>query len=250
MNTLPISVRNTLDFYIKEINQLNVITGLYLHGSIALHAYEEGKSDIDFVATTSRALTEQDAYKLLEIHEKLALACNKPLLDGIYILADNYDDECYYYNEGRFTKTPHHVSITWWLLKNKGITIFGPPLKITVQTDDLLVYVKRNMNEYWGERTNELEERYKGAPTHLVEEEVEWTVLGMLRQYYTLQEHDIISKLGAGEYGLSTLDTQWHPLIQEAINIRKGNPKRYFATNEERMKKTIDFTKELIRFNG
>ncbi|WP_277674507.1 aminoglycoside adenylyltransferase domain-containing protein, partial [Piscibacillus halophilus] len=52
--------------------------------------------------------------------------------------------------------------------------------------------------------------------------EVEWTVLGLLRQYYTLMEKDIISKLEAGYYGLEILPTKWHPIIQEAINIRKN----------------------------
>ena len=50
---------------------------------------------------------------------------------------------------------------------------------------------------------------------------IQWTVLGVLRQFYTLREHGIKSKIGAGEYGLQHMPPLWQPLIQEAINIRQ-----------------------------
>lgn len=46
----------------------------------------------------------------------------------------------------------------------------------------------------------------------------------MLRQLYTIQEHKVTSKIGAGEYGLKIIPQRWHGLIQEAISIKKGTP--------------------------
>ncbi|WP_277674552.1 aminoglycoside adenylyltransferase domain-containing protein, partial [Piscibacillus halophilus] len=63
----------------------------------------------------------------------------------------------------------------------------------------------------------------------------------LLRQYYTLMEKDIISKLEAGYYGLEILPTKWHPIIQEAINIRKNVKEDVLNTSEEKLKQTPDF---------
>jgi hypothetical protein len=51
---------------------------------------------------------------------------------------------------------------------------------------------------------------------------VQWTVLGILRQFYTFRERAITSKTGAGLYGLAHTPRQWQRLIQEALDIRAG----------------------------
>ncbi|WP_404460530.1 GNAT family N-acetyltransferase [Sutcliffiella horikoshii] len=254
MYRIPESVQKVLALYIDKCNKElpGLLEGMYLHGSIAIDAYIEGKSDIDFVAVTSRKLTNDDAATLKTIHSNLAETCKKPQLDGIYVQVTNLEAESYFYNEGTFGKAVYDIPVTWWLLKNKGVTILGPAaieLPLDVTTEDLTAYVRKNMNDYWATRTSAMEQRKEeliAYPVQQVETEMEWTVLGLLRQFYTLEEEDIISKLAAGEYGLRELGTKWHKLIQEAINIRQGNPERNFTKNEERVHATIEFAKELI----
>ncbi|TYS67858.1 GNAT family N-acetyltransferase [Sutcliffiella horikoshii] len=254
MYRIPESIQKVLDLYIDKCNKElpGLLDGLYVHGSIAIDAYLEGQSDIDFVAVTSRKLTNDDAAILKEIHRKLAKTCKKPQLDGIYVQSSNQDEESYFYNEGTFEKAKHDNPVTWWLLKNNGVTIFGPKVKdlpIHVTTEDLTDYVRKNMNDYWATRVMNMEKIKKQLmtyPVQHIETEMEWTVLGLLRQYYTLSEHSVISKLAAGEYGLRKLEPKWHDLIQEAMNIRKGSTERIFASNEERVNTTIHFAKELI----
>ncbi|WP_404430654.1 aminoglycoside adenylyltransferase domain-containing protein [Sutcliffiella horikoshii] len=256
MYRIPESVQKVLALYIDKCNKElpGLLEGMYLHGSIAIDSYLEGQSDIDFVAVTSRKLTNKDATILKEIHLNLAETCKKPQLDGIYVQMSNLAAEGYFYNEGNFGKAMHDIPVTWWLLKNKGVTILGPTaseLPLDVTTEDLTAYVRKNMNEYWATRTSAMEQKKEHLMTYPVEHietEMEWTVLGLLRQFYTLEEEDIISKLAAGEYGLRELETKWHRLIQEAINIRQGNPERNFTKNEERVNATIEFAKELIQF--
>ena len=81
--------------------------------------------------------------------------------------------------------------------------------------------------------------------------EIEWSVLGLLRQYYTLKEHSIISKLGAGEYGLLHMPEEWHQIIKEAINVRNGVRSEFFASDEQRIDMALKFSKYVISYcNG
>lgn len=254
MYRIPERVQKVLTLFIDKCNKElpELLEGLYLHGSIAIDAYLEGQSDIDFVAVTSRKLTNDDAATLKNIHLELAETCKKPQLDGIYVHSANLAAEGYFFNEGTFGKAVHDIPVTWWLLKNKGVTIFGPQvneLSLDVTTEDLTTYVRKNMNEYWAMRTSAMEqkkEQLMSYPVVHIETEMEWTVLGLLRQFYTLREQDIISKLAAGEYGLRELEPKWNGLIREVMNIRKGNSERILATKEERVNATIHFAKEVI----
>lgn len=254
MTKIPNSVQKVLDLYIDKVNKElpGLLEGFYLHGSIAIDEFIEGESDVDFVAVTSRKLTNEDAATLRDIHLNFAETCKKPQLDGIYVQSPNQKEASYFYNEGTFGKVVHDIPVTWWLLNNKGITIMGQEasnLPINVTTDDLTTYVQKNMNEYWATRVSAMEQKKEvliDYPVKMIETELEWTVLGLLRQIYTLRERDIISKLAAGEYGLRELDSKWHGLIQEAIHIRKRKPERRFTTNEERVNATIQFANELI----
>jgi hypothetical protein len=85
--------------------------------------------------------------------------------------------------------------------------------------NDLVSYTFENMNTYWAIRIQKFEksiEELKFLPASVTDEEIEWTVLGLL----TLRENDIISKLGAGEYALQQMQEEWHGITREAINIR------------------------------
>jgi hypothetical protein len=71
--------------------------------------------------------------------------------------------------------------------------------------------------------------------TKQLDEAVEWCALGMLRQLYTVKEHDIKSKIEAGFYGIQIIPQQWHRLVQEAINIKQLRPGRFYSNNVERL---------------
>jgi hypothetical protein len=86
------------------------------------------------------------------------------------------------------------------------------------------------MNSYWAQRTQRIEnsiEEVINLPIEDIDNEIDWSVLGLLRQNYTLREHDIISKLGAGEYGLQHVPFEWNKIIKEAINIRRGEGRTF-----------------------
>lgn len=262
MSKIPILVQNVLDDYIALINHRlpNMLEALYLQGSLALGAYVENSSDIDFIVITNRRLLEGDANVLSEIHSKVAYQYNNPELDGVYIVRGdlgrlNLGDEKYLiYNSGKMSYGSNFDPIIWWILQTKGIKVVGTEqttFDFDINISQLLSYVNENMNSYWVQRVQKMEisitELYN-LPTEDIDYEIEWTVLGLLRQFYTLKEHDIISKLGAGKYALQNLPMEWHPIIKEAMNIRKGEKEMIFISDKERMDMTIRFSKYIIHY--
>ncbi|MGB5947551.1 aminoglycoside adenylyltransferase domain-containing protein, partial [Paenisporosarcina sp.] len=262
MSEIPTLVQKVLDEYIALVNERlpNTLEEVYLQGSIALGAYVENSSDIDFIGITNRRLLEADAVVLTEIHSKIANRYKHPELDGVYILREDLgrlnlgDDHYINYNSGKLSCSSNFDPIIWWILKTKGIKIVGTErtaLDFDIHSKHLISYVNENMNSYWALRVQRMEtsitELYN-LPVEDIDDEIEWTVLGLLRQFYTLKERDIISKLGAGEYALQHLPLEWHPIIKEAINIRKGEKMNIFTSDKERIDMTIRFSKYIIHY--
>jgi hypothetical protein len=181
-------------------------------------------------------------------------------MDGVYIMWEDIgklqaDDTNYpYYNDGKLSYGAYFNPITWWILKTHGINMIGPEartLRFEVDSQHLISYVSDNMNTYWAQRIQRIEgsiEQLLQLPSEVIDFEIEWSVLGLLRQYYTLKERSIISKLGAGEYGLLHIPGEWHQIIKEAINVRKGGGMDLFISDEERIDMTLRFSKYIIHY--
>ncbi|MFC7686821.1 aminoglycoside adenylyltransferase domain-containing protein [Ureibacillus sp. GCM10028918] len=263
---IPPIVEEVINEYITLFNVYlpDTIEGIYIHGSIALNAYVEDSSDIDFITVTYRPLGEKDSNVLSYIHSTIANKYKQPEMDGVYIQlrdmgklysdTNDYNHSYLFYNNENlgygdyFNFNP----VTWWVLKNKGINILGPApkdIELDIEPEELLSYVLKNMNTYWARRLKAAEESIHeiiNLPKNKIDFEVEWTVLGLLRQFFTLKEYDIVSKLDAGEYGLTQISSEWHNIIQEAINIRKGIKVNIFSSDTERIEQTLSFSKFLI----
>jgi hypothetical protein len=155
------------------------------------------------------------------------------------------------YSSGFSSQNP----VTWWILKQYGIRILGPdPKDLDIQINEkiLVEYVHHNMNTYWTSRLEQIEKIVCTINTSgnvigkEMDWEIEWSVLGVLRQFYTIKERDITSKVRAGTYALNELPKQWHRIIQEAISIRKGLNIRHYESDRERLNDTVKFLKYLI----
>lgn len=79
-------VQTILNEYLTRLNKQipNTLEGLYLHGSIALNAYSEGSSDIDFIAVINRPLTELDVKEIANLHKALNQKYKGTVMDVIY----------------------------------------------------------------------------------------------------------------------------------------------------------------------
>jgi predicted nucleotidyltransferase len=192
---------------------------IYVYGSIALGAYIEGSSDIDFLVLVRRPLTQSEVNAICEAHEEVEKEFPGTDIMGSYLLREDLGKS--------FTEIPVYASyfnkkintngegadinpITLWVLQMQGICVYGEDIPFVYDTslDELLSYVINNMNTYWVNWIVKLENKLETAvimnhtEVEQIDDAVEWCTLGMLRQLFTIREHDITSKIGAGEYGL------------------------------------------------
>ncbi len=254
-NRIPEVICPLLQAYLDQLNQQlpGFVQGIYLHGSIALDAFDEARSDIDTLVVISRIATEDDIQKLTVIHQTIASQYSRLLLECSYVQAVDLGQPesairphpIYHENvfepAGNFDTSP----VTWWLLKHKGIALLGAEpqeLPFKADWDAVLDYMRENINSYWASFTNHPPRMIRS----LTDDGVVWIVLGVLRQYYSFKEKDITSKVGAGEYALKHLPTEWHNLIQDALDIRQGCKPRHYPSRFTRAYVTMRFVKYAV----
>ncbi len=253
---IPGLLEPLLQAFVKRLEQdaPGLVGAFYLVGSVALDAFNPQHSDIDFVAVLGRPAGAGDVEKLLEIHQSIERQYPKLKMEGQYFQPSDLgciDDEVspfLNYHDGkvewrrRFGLGP----VTWWILKEKGIAVFGPPpqgLALTVDMQRLLQGQLENLNSYWANWTR----RPVRLASLLTDWGVQWSVLGVLRQFYTLRERKIISKTGAGKYALGCLPGRWQPIIAEAIAMRESPPHSQYRSRVTRAVETYRFLKYIIR---
>lgn len=228
---IPELIRPLLQDYLRFLlHQVPDLTeAVYLHGSIALDAFNEQLSDIDFITVLHRCPTVSEMRNLQAIHQTLREIYPCWMLDGSYVQRHDLGQlsdaiaPCPYVAEGVFHSQGYRDLnlVNWWVLKHHGIAVLGSSpqtLSFSVSWDDLVARMHINLNGYWRSWTR--------TPTRwvqlLTDYGIQWAVLGVLRLWYTFREHNITSKTGAGTYALEHLPSRWHPLIQEAINLRNA----------------------------
>ncbi len=232
---VPGPVQPILQRYLQLIQERlpGLMEGFYLHGSIALDSFNARLSDVDFATILKRRPDEREAEQLRAIDRAVRREYPRPKLDGVHVAWDDLDHA--------LETNP----VTWWILKKRGITVLGPPaetLPVSVDDDRLIRWMRGNLNSFWVGYIR----RPKRIAVLLTDWGVEWTVLGVLRQFYTLREHDITSKTEAGQYALSCLPARWHRLIQEAIEIRKGGHRSLYRSRLGRALENFRFLQYII----
>jgi hypothetical protein len=252
---VPASIRPLLDDYVSLVNQHlpDLLRAFYLEGSIALGGFNERFSDIDFVAMLRRRINPSDIEALRHIHQVVEKNDPRWKLSGSYLPSDALDcpDEFKshpYYRSGvlRLTRQFAWQSVEGWILKNHGIAVIGPEpqgLPFTVDWDLLIAKMVENLNSYWASWTK----RPDGFIVMLSDWGIQWTVLGVLRQFYSFRENTITTKTKAGEYALTCLPIRWHPLVQEAIDIREGKKRSAHRFRIVRAIEAVRFLKYIIQ---
>ena len=254
-NKLNVAIQTVLDPYHALVGQKlpGLMNAFYLEGSIALGGFNERFSDIDFIATLQRRLTPAEIETLRGIHQQIEKSHPRWKMSGSYLPADffarpNDAEPNLHYHDGRLRQDAHFVlnSVEGWILKNHGVTLFGPSaqtLPIAIDWQQLIREMRENLNTYWRKWTRQ-PDRFVVL---LSDWGVQWAVLGVLRQFYSFREDSITTKTKAGEYALTCLPTRWHWLIQEAINIREGKRASAYRFRITRAVDAVKFLKFVIR---
>lgn len=258
---IPVVVENMCQMYCKLIIKEfpGAISGVYLYGSVALDDFRVESSDVDFVTVVNRKLSEVDLDKLKRIHTEVHKSFPRLPMNGIYVQTqelgllerDGKPIPYYFagtmYSEGYFELNP----VTWFELKHYGVAIYGTDidaLGLTVDETDLREHVAENINSYWRNWVEKRRKVLSRSSLGLVfnKEQVEWGVLGVTRQYYTLRENGIVSKGEAGTYALTHVPERWQRIIEESLRIRKGIRKLNYTSVIERRNDTIRYMDFII----
>jgi hypothetical protein len=232
------------------------VMALYLVGSIALDDYHPGQSDIDFVSVLACQAAAEDFEILQAIHKNIRQQYPSLLLEGMYIqpcdigCLESPTDLILNYHDGKlnWSNRIEMSSVSWWILKHCGIAVFGQDaqtLPITIDMEHLLRTQRENMNSYWASWTRDI-----GRILLLYSDwGVQWTVLGVLRQFFTLKERQITSKTKAGYYALGCLPERWHRIIRESIALREVTSLSYYRNRIKRAIEAYLFLIFIISFN-
>jgi aminoglycoside adenylyltransferase-like protein len=208
-----------------------LVTGLYLHGGVAFGEWVEGKSDVDFTVTLSRAPTAADLAVLRSAHEQVAATFgDAPYLDGVHVLADDltrHPDACpdrptvfmhAFEDAGRFTLSP----VSWHELARHGVTVTGPAVTtLGVWTDDdvLRRYTVGNLDTYWRRQAEACTDSPAEASMPYA---CEWVVPGVARLHHLLITGEQTAKSRAARWGLGYYPERFHRVLRESLAIREG----------------------------
>lgn len=232
-----------------------VVSGLYLTGSVALGDFQTHTSDVDFVAVTDRPLDGDGLARLERVHHRVAERIRRPQFDGIYVtwdeLATGPRASGPHVHGGRLHRADGNArhAVTWQELHDHGVAVRGSePGQLDIHTDpaELAAYTRRNLTTYW-RRWHLRAQRWPwpGAVA-LSPWSAAWGVLGVTRLHYTLATGQITSKGEAGRYGLETFDTRWHPILTEALRIRRDDGEPQYHNAFQRRRDVLGFVGMVI----
>lgn len=222
--------------FITKISAIepNFIDGVYLTGSLPLNDFYSNKSDIDFIVLCKTLPDKKAMTQLHHIHKEIAKRYPKPDLSGSYITSvsiltsqpDNINSLSFHEGKMRYRKF-NMAPVSLFELKSNAITIFGQQaeiLPIEIDSSYLKRFLYNNINSYWVKWINAHSSWFNRKLLLLCFPRfTEWSVLGVARQFFTLQSGKIVSKTQAGIYCLQHLPVEFHPIIKEALEIRKDN---------------------------
>jgi hypothetical protein len=236
VSSLPARARKIVSEFIDRITGIEppFVDGVYIIGSLALNDFYSNKSDIDFIILCKALPDKNIAIKLKRIHKHIGKSFPKPDLSGIYLTLDCLqskmpeDSTVLIYHEGSLHYGKSEMApIALSELSSHGLTILGQrseTLPVNITNSQVTRFLYENINSYWQNWIDHHASYFHRRILLLFFPRMtEWSVLGVARQFYTLQTGRIVSKTEAGIYCLQHLPERFHPIITEAISIRQDN---------------------------
>lgn len=223
------------------------IVGFYVVGSAACGEFRPNRSDLDFIAVLDehregdcrrirrvqlRSIARTGTRAVLHARLQGAGTCN-----GVYVTAADLtrpvtEIEPIGSHTGiqRSCGAAFDVNpVVWKTFAERGIPLRGPQpadLNLDPQPKLLRRWNLDNLNTYWrsvatanatgspGPHSRPYSPRWVTA----------WGVLGPTRLHHTVATGGIVSKGQAGEYALDVFDTEWHPIVNEALAYWRRQP--------------------------
>ena len=209
--------------------------GAYLQGSFALESADE-ESDVDFIVATAREVSDAQRNALQAMHQRLyALATPwAQHLEGSYVPRDvlrRVDPTrrplLYLDNGATELELDNHcnTAVARWLLREHGVVLGGPDpreLVEVVTSDRLRDEARQTLAEYaaWAFESEERFELACGGAPAMSRWKQPYLVLTLCRILNTIADGHVAPKWRAGEWAVTALDSEWAPLIRQALDDR------------------------------
>ena len=217
------AINSLLDLLLSRMQAIlgHKLIGLYVIGSLVTGDFDYNSSDIDLIAALATELDEEDLESLKITHHDIALQeqiWNDRIEVG-YISLENLKK-----TQSHFRITlispgePFHVTeadavwiINRYVLREKGITLFGPPPETLVDpiSQEELMQAMQEIIKVWREWINNTELIHR-------REYQAFAILTMCRALYTFRQGKFVSKKLAALWAEKELPA-WSSLIQRAL---------------------------------
>jgi predicted nucleotidyltransferase len=199
----------------------NKLVGLYIFGSLVVGDFDYASSDIDLLAATSTELDEEEVERLERMHKEIALREKMwdDRVEAAYISTEALRRYRSDYRHPLISPgEPFHMteaSANWiinrYVLRKKGIVLFGPPPETLVDPitrEELLDALQKFIKEWreWINTTEVMRPRKYQA----------YAILTMCRVLYTFNYGEVMSKKQAVCWAEKELP-EWSSLIRRAL---------------------------------
>lgn len=234
MTSLPIDAAAVIRRFLHQVDTLLParIEGFYLTGSLSLHDYHPGRSDVDFVAVAGHPLAPAELDTLAHIHAVIRKGQKRPGLDGVYVTWEQLANDpaplsAPYHNDGHFGRADGFAAniVTWHTIRQSCVAVRGSTVPdIWHDEAALRDWCRANLRSYWAGWVRAARQRPIQRLYCLTQTAVTWGVLGVTRLHATILHGDILAKSAAGSYALENFPPRWAPIVREALAIRRGAP--------------------------
>lgn len=208
----------------------NKLTGIYLHGSMAMNCFNPEKSDIDLLIVVESDITD---VQKMEFMKRVVKLNDQAPVNGleISIVKREYCKPFVYPTPFELHFSPMHLK--WFrdnpenyvesmkgedkdlaahftIINRYGIVLYGEQIEKIFGEVSKKDYVE----SIWFD--------VKGAREDIIDEPMYMT-LNLLRVLAFLREDLYLSKQQGGEWGIANIPERYHPLILQALDCYKTN---------------------------
>jgi predicted nucleotidyltransferase len=222
------TINALLDLILSRMQTIlgNKLIGLYIFGSLVTGDFDYDSSDIDLIAATSTELDEEEIERLKLLHQDIALQ-EKTWDDRIevgYISVENLKKSQPHFQIALISPDePFHVTeadaawiINRYVLREKGLTLFGPPPETLVDpiSQEELMHAVQEFIQEWREWIKNIEVIYPRKYQA-------YAILTACRALYTCRQGKFVSKKQAALWAEQELP-EWSTLIRRALVWRNA----------------------------
>lgn len=245
--------QNILDKLVEKSKQIfeSELTGIYLHGSMAMGCFQPDKSDIDLIIVIKNSITDNQKLKFMnEVAELNKVAPSKGI--ELSIVKEVYCKEFLYptpfelhfsnmhlqwFNDNpidyisKMNGTDKDLAAHFKIIKKYGIVLYG------VEINDVFADVPREnyIDSIWSD--------IESAKEEILDDSV-YVILNLCRVAAFLEDDLIISKKQGGEWALQNLSSQYRNIISNALQSYAIGTE--MDINKKEAQKFVDYMLQMI----